>query len=283
MMKAVEWSLLVALALTSVVRPSELEAQQRFDRLSDRGPGVPTSMFGTYIERHQLLFYPYYEFYLDNNAEYSPNELGFGLDQDFRGRYRAHEWLIFLGYGISDRLEVELEGAVITAQQDKAAGDPSSMPLRLEESGLGDVESQLRWRWSRESESGPELFSWFETVFPFQRHRRLIGTQDWEFQLGTGLVRGFRWGTTTLRLALEYEAAEKSLALGEFAVEYLKRISPRLRVFGAIEGTGDEVELITEAQLFLQPNIFLKLNQAVGLTSKATDWAPEIGVMFSFP
>jgi hypothetical protein len=281
-MNRVECNLVVALALTSLARTSELDAQERFDRLRDRGPGIPTSMFGTYIGRHELLFYPYYEFYLDDNAEYSPNELGFALDQDFRGRYRAHEWLIFVGYGISDRLAVELEGAVITAKLDKAANDPSSMPARLEESGLGDVEGQLRWRWNRESESGPEIFSYFETVFPFQKDKQLIGTQDWEFQLGTGLVRGFRWGTTTLRLAVEYEAAEESLALGEFAVEYLKRISPRLRVFGAVEGTGDEVELITEAQVFFRPNIFLKLNQAVGLTSKATDWAPEVGVMFSF-
>ncbi|HEU5305530.1 MAG TPA: hypothetical protein VFU40_12850 [Gemmatimonadales bacterium] len=273
---------LAAVVLAGIALASRVQAQEGFDRLRDRGPGIPTSMFGTYIQRHELLVYPYYEFYLDNNAEYSPNELGFGLDRDFRGRYRAHEWLLFLGYGITERLGLELEAAVITANLDKSAADPSSQPARVEESGLGDVETQLRWRWSEEAEGRPEIFSYFETVFPFQRNKRLIGTQDWEFQLGAGLVRGYRWGTTTLRLAVEYEAAEKSLALGEFAVEYLKRISPRLRVFGSVEGTGDEVELITEAQVFLRPNIFLKLNNAVGLTSKATDWAPEVGVMFSF-
>lgn len=32
----------------------------------------------------------------------------------------------------------------------------------------------------------------------------------------------------------------------------------------------------------MTPNISLKLNNAVGVTSKATDWAPEIGVMISF-
>ena len=53
-------------------------------------------------------------------------------------------------------------------------------------------------------------------------------------------------------------------------------------MFAAVEGSQDEWELITEAQWFLRPNIFLKLNNAVGVTSKATDWAPEIGVMFSF-
>ena len=72
------------------------------------------------------------------------------------------------------------------------------------------------------------------------------------------------------------------MACGEYALEYLKRVSPRLRLFAAVEGSEDEVELITEAQVFLRPNIFLKLNNAFGATSKATGWAPEVGVMFSF-
>jgi len=38
-----------------------------------------------------------------------------------------------------------------------------------------------------------------------------------------------------------------------------------------------------EAQIFLTPNVFVKLNNAVGLTSKAPDWAPEVGLVFSFP
>jgi hypothetical protein len=85
-----------------------------------------------------------------------------------------------------------------------------------------------------------------------------------------------------VRGAVEYDGAEGSAGLGEFAVEYLKRISPGLRLFGAVEGTGDEIELITEAQWFLRPDLVFKLNNALGLTSKATDWAPEIGLMFSF-
>jgi hypothetical protein len=98
-------------------------------RLADRGPGIPTSMFGTSVSARQLLFYPFFEYYHDRNAEYSPEELGYGLDQDFRGAYRASEALIFLGYGVSHRLALELEAAVITAQQDKAPEDPPRCPL----------------------------------------------------------------------------------------------------------------------------------------------------------
>ena len=66
------------------------------------------------------------------------------------------------------------------------------------------------------------------------------------------------------------------------AVEYLRRLSPTWRVYGGVEGTQDEVELITEAQWHLSPAMFLKLNSSFGLTSKATDWAPEVGIMFAF-
>jgi hypothetical protein len=76
--------------------------------------------------------------------------------------------------------------------------------------------------------------------------------------------------------------AEGAVEPGEYAVEYLRRVSRRLRVFAGVEGTQDEVELITEAQVFLTSKIVLKLNNAFGLSSKATDWAPEIGLMFSF-
>ncbi|MGI9078730.1 MAG: hypothetical protein ACR2G6_15585 [Gemmatimonadaceae bacterium] len=201
---------------------------------------------------------------------------------DYRGKYRASEGLIFLGYGVSDRLAVEFEAAVIKARLEKSPDDPTGMPPVLEESGLGDVEGQLRWRWKRETERRPEIFSYFETVLPLQKQKRLIGTRDWEFKFGSGIVRGFKWGTTTLRAAVEYDGEEGSVGLGEFALEYLKRISPALRVFAAVEGAQDEIELITEAQWFLRPNIVLKLNNAFGVTSKATDWAPEIGLMFSF-
>lgn len=273
------------LALAAAVLLGTVDARAQspgFDRSRDRGPGIPTSMFGTYIEPRQLIVYPFLEFYRDADAEYSPAELGFGLDEDFRGRYRAHEGLLFLGYGASDRLAFELEAAVISATLDKSPGDTSAMPARVQESGLGDVEGQIRWRWRGETERRPELFSYFETVFPLQKKKRLIGTQFWEFKLGTGVVRGFRWGTMTVRAAVAYEGEDQKPAVGEYAVEYLKRVSSALRLFAAVEGSEDEVEFITEAQWFLRPSVVLKLNNAIGITSKATDWAPEIGLLFSF-
>ena len=275
-------SVTVLLVVSTASGPACASAQTDtlFWRLRDRGPGIPTSMFGTSVASRELLVYPFFEYYHDHNAEYKPEELGYGVDEDFRGKYRASEGLIFLGYGVSDRLALELEAAMITARQEKAPEDPSTMPPVLEQSGLGDVESEIRWRWNHETERRPELFSYLETTFPLQKSKKLIGTPEWEFKLGTGVVRGFGWGTTTFRAAVEYD--EGSVALGEMAIEYLKRLSPSFRVFTAVEADQEEVELITEVQWFLRPNVFLKLNNSIGVSSKATDWGPELGLMFTF-
>jgi hypothetical protein len=250
--------------------------------LRDRGEGIPISMFGTYIQKGQFIIYPFFEYYKDSDYEYAPNELGFDVDRDFRGDYAGYEWLLFIGYGVTDRLAFEFEMAAISAELKTAPEDPTNIPDRIEESGIGDVEGQIRWRWIAENESRPEIFTYFETVMPTQDEGSLIGTTDWEFKLGSGIVRGFSWGTLTGRLAAEYDKAEDVFEFGEYAVEYLKRLSSSWRVFGGVEGSGDEVELITEAQWHISSHSFLKLNNAFGLTSKATDWAPEIGVLFSF-
>jgi hypothetical protein len=255
--------------------------------LEDRGTGVPTSMFGTYIRRGELILYPFYEYYEDDDFEYKPSELGYPDppgEPDYRGRYRAHEGLFFLAYGISDNLAIEMEAAVIDASFDKSPTDPSAVPARIEESGLGDVEGQLRWRWKTETESRPELFSYFEAVIPHAQEKVLIGTPGWELKLGTGLVKGFGWGTLTARLAVDYEEASTShFALGEYAVEYLKRLSPHWRVYVGLEGTEDELSLITEVQWHLTRNVFVRLNNGLGLTSKALDWSPEVGILFTLP
>lgn len=276
-------TLSVMLATCALV-PAHAAAQEEPPvYLRDRGTGIATSMFGTYARAGELLVYPFYEYYHDNNLEYEPADFGFGSTQEFRGRYRAHEGLIFLGYGITDRLIVEVEAGIIDATLDKAPQDASPTPATLAESGLSDVEAQLRWRWSRETDTKPEIFSYLETTFPLSAKNSLIGTSAWEFKLGTGMVRGFRWGTVTLRAAIAYTGDGKKFEPGEYALEYLKRLSNTIRVFAMIEGSEDEVELVPEVQLHLGERVYLKIGSGFALTSKATDIAPEVGVMFIVP
>ena len=50
----------------------------------------------------------------------------------------------------------------------------------------------------------------------------------------------------------------------------------------ALEGEGEDLSFIAEAQRFLSPRVFLKLNSGFGLSQKVPDFAPEIGIMMSF-
>jgi hypothetical protein len=262
---------------------SQMQANEELPAyLKDRGQEMPTSMFGTFINRGELLVYPFFEYYYDNNLEYAPNELGFDSDVDFRGRYRAYEGLVFLCYGLTDNISIEFEGALIHATLEKSPDDPSALPAKFSESGIGDVQMQVNWTWQKETAKRAGFFSYAEVVFPFNKEKVLIGTSDWEFKVGTGVIRGFSWGTMAVRAAVEYSMEESKLDIGEVAIEYLKRLSPHWRVYIGVEGAQDEIELITEFQWHISKKVFVKLNNAFGLTSKATDWAPEVGIMFRF-
>lgn len=49
-----------------------------------------------------------------------------------------------------------------------------------------------------------------------------------------------------------------------------------------LEGEQDEVALIAEAQYHITPNAFIKLNNGFGLSAKAPDQAPEVGILWAF-
>ena len=281
-MKRAQQSSIVVIVLW-IVAVSTATGEELPSYLKDRGTGIATSMFGTYVRPGELLIYPFFEYYHDHNLEYKPSELGYSSEEDFEGKYRAYEGLIFSSYGFNDWLAMEIEAAVIDARLHRDPGDVSGTPDEIHESGVGDVEGEIRVRWLHENERRPEAFSFLEVTAPVQKKKLLIATPDWEFKLGTGLTRGFGWGTMTLRGAVAYSKEESKLEAGEYAIEYLKRLSDSWRIYAGIEGEQDEVELITEAQLHFSRSVFLKLNNAFGLTPKATDWSPEIGLMFTLP
>jgi hypothetical protein len=273
--------LVFALAIAAVAAARPLEAQDSPSYLRDRGTGIRMSMLGTYVRQGELLVYPFFEWYADRNLEYKPSELGYGLETDYRGRFRASEGILYFAYGIAPDLAVEVEGAVISAELRKSPSDTATVPSRIRESGLGDVEGQIRWRAQRETASRPEIWTFFETVFPLQRQRHIIGTQDWEFSAGFGLTKGYRWGTMTFRASAEY--TDRQVDAGEYAIEWMRRFSPTWRVIAAIEGTQlDEISLLTEVQLHFSGHAYLKLNNGWGLTPNATDFAPEVGILFAF-
>lgn len=265
-------------ALTPGAAAGELPAWLR-----DRGTGIPTSLVGTYVEAHRLLIYPFYEYTYNADQEYKPAEMGYGLEQDFRAQRTDHEALLLLSYGWSERVAFEIESALwTTATQKKAANDPSAMPAEVAESGLGDTQAEIRWKWSQESARRPELFSYFETVFPLQKNRKVIGTADWELTQGFGAIKGFAFGTVTARASVSWNSADNQVVFGEYDLEYLKRTSERWRWAVSLEGEQDELELIPELQWHFRPGAFFKLNSGFGLTSKTPDIAPETGVVLTY-
>jgi len=272
-------ALLIALAAAPAIASAQTQPLPSY--LRDRGTGVRTSMLGTYVRDGELLIYPFFEWYADHNLEYKPSELGYGLNHDYRGRFRASEGILYFAYGLTPDLMVEFESAVITAELRKDRLDSATVPQRIRESGLGDVEGQIRWRVQRENEHRPEVFTFFETVLPLQRTRHIIGTQDWEFSAGFGLTRGFSWGTMTFRAGAEY--TDHVVDAGEYAIEYMRQVSQSWRIITAIEGSQvDEISLLTEVQWRFARNAIIKLNNGWGFTPNATDIAPEVGVMFNF-
>lgn len=277
-------ALLAFLAAGAMAGPGvRAQEENPSPRMEDRGGSIPTSLFGTYLSAGELLLYPFYEYTTNRDAEYNPEELGFTVSEDFLGKEIENEALIFIGYGFSDRLALEFEAAVwASSELRKAPDDPSNQPETIKESGLGDVETQLRWVWAPETAQRPMFYSFWELVFPFQKNKLILGTQDWETALGFGVVRGYRWGTLNGRVTAKYDAEDGQVEPGEFGLEYLKRTSPRWRWVAALEGEDDEISLIGEAQLTVARRAVLKLNLGVGLTGKAPDFAPEVGIIFSF-
>jgi hypothetical protein len=275
---------LVLLALTVLASglPAEESSPPAF--LHDRGTGIASSIFGTYVRRGELLVYPFYEYVEASSEEYHGEELGYFGEIDYLGESREQEAVLFLAYGLSEKLAVELEAELyVTKRLDRAPEDTTTgIPERLEESGLGEIEGQLRWRISSESATRPELFSNLEVTFPTTDSNILIGAADWAFAAGFGAIKGFRWGTLTARVSIAYEGEEGEVALGEYAVEYLKRLSPFWRVFSAIEGEDDEISLILGGEWQVGRQLYWKLNSGLGLTEKAADFAPEVGLLLSF-
>ncbi len=284
-------ALLALCAVSFTAMPQEQSptvGQPPLDRLRDRGPGIPTSLFGTYIESGQWMLYPFLEYEKNDDEEYSPQELGYPRpgfvgEEEFFGEATQEELVLFLGYGISDALAFEFEAELYaSATFNKSPIDTSPVPARLEESGFAGAEAQLRWMWREETLERRALYSFFEVEFPFQDRKVLIGAQDVELAAGIGFIRGYSWGTLNGRVSITYDGEEDKLELGEYALEYLKRLNDRWRLVATLEGEDDEIALIGEAQLTLRPGAILKLNSGFGLTEKAVDFAPEIGVLFTF-
>jgi hypothetical protein len=257
------------------------------DPLADRPEGIPTSLLGTYIRPRELLVYPFFEYTRHNKFEYKPGELGVsgpGSEDEFKGKTVEREYLLFLAYAFSDSLALEFESALHSSLEFTRAGDDrTGTPDKLRESGLGDTEINLRWRYARETARRPDITFFMKTVFPLQKSKKLLGSRDWEFEPGVVLTKDYSFGTLAARGAISYSSGDRKFDFAEWGIDYLKRLSPNWRLALSVEGHQvDEIAVIGELQYALRRNAVLKLNMGIGLTEKAPSIAPEIGILFRF-
>ena len=146
-------------------------------------------------------------------------------------------------------------------------------------------------RLAPETGGRPEVFGFVEITAPSQRHKLLIGNPDWDFRPGIGVIRGFSWGTMTFRTTFEYNREISAISepahvdVGETSIEYLRKLSAGLRLNLGVEGgeggAPDEWQLRTGLQARITKGASLRLDNSVGVSSKAPDWTPQVGLMFS--
>ncbi len=254
------------------------------DYLRDRGDAIRTSMLATYIKPKEFIFYPFYEYTKTSNYEYKASDLGFVGDVDYLGKKVDQEYLVFLSYAWNDSWMFEFESALhAKAKFTKAADDPvAAVPREIRESGLGDTEVQVRWRYAKETETRPEITFMSQAEFPLQRKKKILGTQAWGFGVGVILTKGYSFGTMSLRGQINHDRGDRETKFGEYAIDYLKKLSPQWTVALTLEGEESELSVIGELQYALSSNATLKLNLGQGLTKKDRQTAPEIGVLFRF-
>jgi len=274
------------LVLTLTVTAALAAQQQQLPpNLRDRGTGVRTSEFQTYVGRHQLLFLTSAAYTRDHNLEYNPLDWGYGDQTDLRGTFRSSSAQLFVAYGITDWLAVELEGSSLSARFERSSLDTTATPARIQESGFGDFAGQVRVRFAQERGRRPEIWGSVEVIPRNMTRKVLIGDKLTDVKGEIGFTRGYRFGTMTFKTTVEYNHGDHHWDLGETSLEYLRRFSPDWRILLAIEGgeTGapDEWVFVTAGQWRIANRFFLKFANGFGLMSKSTDWEPQVGILWA--
>src|SRR5258708_33885076 len=194
-MKRGNWSIVVAsllaVILTTTPEPSRgSEPTGLPSYLYDRGDGIPTSIIGRYVREKELLVYTFYEYTREKNFEYQPSALGSTGDNNFFGKVIHREFLVFFAYAFNDSLAVEFESALHSSIDfRKDPSDNSNVPGRIRESGLGDTETNIRWRFRKGAQARPEITFFFKRVFPLHKEKKLTVTQRSAFRPGALPIR----------------------------------------------------------------------------------------------
>ncbi len=254
--------------------------------LRDRGPGVPTSLSGIYLNRDEWLGAASYQHLENRGFQYSPEEFGFVDDNDYLGKYESSGGILFVGYGVSESIALGLKVTGGSIKLTKASDDLTSMPVEMKESGIGEIAPELTWRFMTETAHRPELYTIVSVLIPQNRDKNLIGTQDWVVLPGVGLNRGFSWATLSARMNFEYDSAsESAIDFGKWSIEGQRKFSDVWWVSAGLEGqvgggsNFDEAWQIAFVQWSPTPHVTVRFGSRIGLTQQTEGWTGEIGIV----
>jgi hypothetical protein len=252
--------------------------------LRDRDNGATTSLLGSFVRKGEWMAYTFYEFERDSTAGYTGEDLGFEGDEEYVGQSTEHQAIMLLAWGVTPDLAIEFEAAFYqraTLERDPD-DDTTGMPDRFSESRYGALEAQLHWRIATETEHRPEFFANLEVGPPDAGDMVLLGNSDWEAEAGLGAIKALPWGTMAVRASVAYDAGDGEIEMGEYAIEYCRRLTPSCRIAAALIGEPDELSLLSEVQWRFRENAFTRINVALGVTDEAPDFGGQFGAVFSF-
>jgi hypothetical protein len=228
---------------------------------------------------------------LENTGyQYSASELGAVVqpDPDYLGELEFSGGDLYLGYGLTESLALGFQASSGRATFRTAADDVSPLPAEIRETGLGELRTELTWRFLEERGRRPELFLFAAVAVPHDSDKVLLGTPDWRLLPGIGLFRAFSWGTLAARGALEYDAGSESEAdFGEWSLEAQRRTSRAWWVSAGVGGQIGGANNLDEAWLLADlvwrptPRLAVRFHNRVGVTDQSSGWSPAVGIVVS--
>jgi len=278
-------SLSIALVFFCAARA---EAQE--SPVSHRLPGLPTTIPGLYLSEGTAIADLAAGRFQNLGFEYSPEEFGFSLEQDFQGEYRASQARFFLGIGLTPNLAIAFRASAADARFNKDASDSSALPEETKESGLEALSAELVWRFLGTDGGETEFFLLTQFVIPHDGDKLLLAQDGLAVLPQIGVIRAFPWAVIEGRLGLEYDAgSETPFDVGRWNVQLLRELVPTLRIGVGLDGqigganNFDEVWFVSHLQWAMSSNVILRASSDLGLTALTKGWSPQLGAIVRLP
>jgi len=172
----------------------------------------------------------------------------------------------------------------VSARFERSSLDTSGTPATIKESGFTDLAAQARLRLASEQGKATEIFASLEFIPATHRGKKLISDRWTDLKGEIGLVRGFQFGTMTLKTTVEWNHGT-TLGPRQHRWSTCDRCRPSggcsWRSRAARAGAMDEWVFVTAAQWRISIAPFSSFPTA-SAWRRIHDWEPQVGIMLAF-